>query len=198
VLQRRFVEGVFVEPRNTEVAAQVEQVEKAEVAGDDDDLDILYAGQHDDDAGDAGVFKAYPYIGARDRRVGIADTEGCCALVVRSSNDVLPCAVVVLVADELKRVGVVGTGLGEAVCVDGDAVELADGMAHVFAAVVEDSVGQAKHIFVEGEVGVECRAVRYGFEAVGNPVLRIDGRFRLRERGDEESECEKGEGGSFH
>ena len=70
MLERGLVEGVFMEPWDAEVAAEVEEIEEAEVAGDDDYFDVLDAGEHDYHSGYVCVFEAYPDVCAGCGSVG--------------------------------------------------------------------------------------------------------------------------------
>lgn len=126
---------------NTEVSAQMEQVERAESSIDRDEVDVRRAGQHDHRAFDISVFKADEDIGAA-LVVGVA-----CGL---RSDEVFPSAIMVLLADGLEAGRVVKSGPGKFIDMHRDAVQVGHDPSRVL--VFDEIVGQRQHGAIEGEV----------------------------------------------
>jgi hypothetical protein len=144
------------------MAAQVEEVERAECSVDSDQVDIGRAGEHDDGAGYVGAVESYPDISS-------AQVAG--VVVCMRGDEVLPAAVAILQANGIEAGGIVEAGHGEFVAVHGDAVESGDDAAGVF--IVYEIVGQRQHGAIKGEIGAERRVLAYCVHVVRHPVVAL-------------------------
>jgi len=179
------------------MAAEMEEVERAEVSVERDNVDVARAGLDDDHADNVASLKF-------DVKVGVAfdaDSVGAGAgwngrlswlawgcdgalRVTLLADEMLPSGFVVLLADGVELMRVVHAGLGIAVEVDADSVELGDGFAGVGIASVDEAAGHLDHGAVEGEVVVELGSLAELGDSGGEPVGGlVRGRRCLRERG---------------
>src|ERR1700722_8110986 len=110
-------DGVGVDAGDAEVAAEMDEVEGAEFAGDVDDAHVAGGAGEDGDAVDVGADEVQPEVG--DGAVGLGRVGGGLVGV----DQMLPAGGVVGGDDGTHGLGGVEGALGVAVVVDGDAVD---------------------------------------------------------------------------
>ena len=157
------------------MAAQVEDVHGAEVAGDGDERDGAGRFREEDRAANVHAVDDHPYV-------GVAVVDG--AAVVVGGDEVLPAAQLVGIANGVDG-GFTGySGGTEAEQVHADAVELAEGLARGLVGAGHEAGSQAQHVAVEGEAVFERGLRAEGGERGRGPFER-DGacvRYSLRRR----------------
>jgi hypothetical protein len=153
-------EAVAGEAGDAEVSAEVEKVEGTEGSVDDDEVNVGGVGDEQHHTLDVGVREADPEVGG-------AGSVGLGAGV--SGDEMVPAAVMVLGADVGEHFRAVESGLGVSVNVHGDAAEPGD---DALGLVVSGEVaGEAEHLAVEGEVGMEAGVLVEGVHAAREPVI---------------------------
>lgn len=153
-------EVIAGETWDSEVSAEVEQVERTESPVDDNKVDVGGVGDEQHHALNIGV-------GEADPEVGSAGIHGF-GVGVRS-NEVMPATVVILRADVGECFRVVEARLGETEDVDGDAAKVGDDALRFLVGI--EIAGEAEHLAVKGEVGVEAGVAAEGAHALGEPVV---------------------------
>lgn len=156
----RVFELVAGEAGDAEVAAQMEQVERAEGSVDGYEIDIGLIDDEKYDSFDVGALEANP-------DVGVTGMNGCG--VGLRGDEMLPAAVVILGTDGIEDSRIVEAGFRITEGVDGDAAQL--GYDVPGFVVAGKTVGQVEHGLVEGEVGVEAGVLAESFHAAGNPTV---------------------------
>ena len=142
LLDLRVVEGIAVEARDAEVAAQVEQVDGAQIAGHGDEGEAARGGSEDD-----GAAKIHAVHHDPDVCGVVADSASGLAC----GDEVFPAAHVVGSADGFKGASVGDSRFCEAHSVNADAVKLADCVAVVFVVIPHHAGSEFEHRAVEGE-----------------------------------------------
>lgn len=151
-------EAISGEARDAEVSAQVEEIERTEGSINNDQVNVGGVGDEQDHSFDIAVREANPEVGGAGvvgHGVGV------------SGDEVTPAAVEVLRANIGEQLGVIESRLGIFVNVDGDAAQAGDDALGLF--VSSEVAGEAEHLAVEGEVGVEGGVAAEGVQAAREP-----------------------------
>jgi len=152
---------VSIKAGDAEVAAQVEQVNGAQVAGDGDQSEAPWGLREDNRAAQVCAIHHHPHIG------GIV-MHG--ATGVGGGDDVLPAAQMIGLAHGFNLRPVHSAIRGEAEDVDAEAVELVDRLLNVGVGVGHGAGCGVEHVAVKAEAGLRCGLRLQFSERRGHPV----------------------------